>query len=481
MLSSFRSLFSNIRFADFLDMAIITVLLYFILTWVRKKASRSVIIGFSVVLALFGLARFLNMYMTSMMFHAGLTAAMMALVLVFQDDLRMAMERLSSLGSLQSKSSLKASNKTLESLIESVRSMAADKIGALIVLKGKDSLERHLSGGISLHGRISSSLLYSIFHPSTPNHDGAVIVEGERIDRFGVKLPLSLNLAEVGQSGTRHTAALGISERSDALVIVVSEERGSITLAHLGKLERVTALELQRKIETFYNSIFPPPARRKWYSSLLRDSGLKMAAASLSFLIWFLFAYKTDTVNRTFTVPVIYRNIPADWVIEEPKASEVKVTLAGPDRAFIFDPSALAVSVDMSHISEGRQTVIVSDKDINAPKGISVNQITPRTFSVSAQKTSLTEIPLKVRTTGKLPQNLILEEIRIQPSTLNLMLPKSKKAKLGAIGTESLDLSKIQQSTTVRLAIIAPTGIILSEEQASVKAFVTVKSRDTKK
>ncbi|MFW6245492.1 MAG: diadenylate cyclase, partial [Fibrobacterota bacterium] len=413
MISSLKVLLSSIRIADFLDMAIITVLLYFILIWRKRRASRSVIIGFAVVLSVFSLARFLNMYMTSMLFHAGITAALIGLVLIFQDDIRTAIERLSSIGSLKSKHRVLSSNKTLEILVESIKSMASEKIGALIVLKGRDSLERHLSGGISLNGRISTSLLYSIFHPSTPNHDGAVIVEGERIDKFGVRLPLSLNDSEVGQNGTRHTAALGISERSDACTIAVSEERGTITLAQRGKLEIVSPTGLQRKLELFYSNAFPSRSGGKTRKLPFRNPGIKLTAALISFVIWFIFAFKTDTVNRTFTIPVVYKNIPPNWVIEEPKITEVKVSLTGSERMFLFDQSALAARIDVSKLNEGKQTLIVGDKDIDVPSGVSISQISPRTFTITAQKTVPTPIPVKVRREGRLNPNLILEKIEV--------------------------------------------------------------------
>lgn len=475
VISSIKLLLSSIRAADVFDMAIITILLYLILTWLKRRASRSVIIGVMVVLSVFGLARFLNMYMTSMLFHAGLTAALIALVLIFQDDIRMAIERLSRIGSLKSKHNLLASNRTLESLVDSIKRMASEKIGALIVLKGKDCLERHLSGGISLNGRISPSLLYSIFHPLTPNHDGAVIVEGERIDKFGVRLPLSLNDSEVGQSGTRHTAALGLSERSDACVIAVSEERGTITLARRGKLEKINPSELQRKLELFYSGIFPSGNGKK--RILFRNPGLKMTAAALSFVIWFMFAYRSDTVNRSFTIPVVYKNVPSNWIIEEPKTTEVKVSLSGSERLFLFDQAALTASVDMSKLNEGKQTVIISDKDIDIPSGLSVSQITPRTISITAQKTIPAHIPVKIETEGKLDEDLVLEKLESQPDSLRLMFPQHGKFKPAFLNTEPLDLSDIKRSSTVKLAVIAPPGVVLSEKQTSVKAHIRVKKR----
>jgi diadenylate cyclase len=260
-LDTIRTLIHNIRIADFLDIAIIAVVLYFILTWVRRRASRSVVIGIALVILLYSLARMLNMYLTSQLFHAGLTAVLMALVLVFHEDIRMAIERISSWNTLHLRHLGIMSSQTIDTLVGSVSRLAKDKIGALIVIKGRDSLERHLNGGTTLNGTLSISLLYSLFHPQTPSHDGAAVIEGERIDSFGVRLPLSRNIHEVGDAGTRHTAALGLAERSDSFIIVVSEERGTISVAEQGKLIQVPSDVLHQRLLQFNRLHFGPAYR----------------------------------------------------------------------------------------------------------------------------------------------------------------------------------------------------------------------------
>ncbi|NLE00849.1 MAG: hypothetical protein GX640_13355 [Fibrobacter sp.] len=140
MISFVKQLFLNLRFADFLDISVVAVFLYFTFTWLRKKASRSIVIGIGSVLFLYAIARFFNMYMTSMVFQAGLTASLVMLVIIFQEDIRMVIERLATIGRFQSRHQLIASNKTVEALVESVCNLARDKIGALIVLKAKNLL-----------------------------------------------------------------------------------------------------------------------------------------------------------------------------------------------------------------------------------------------------------------------------------------------------------------------------------------------------
>lgn len=478
MLSSLKQIVTNFRFADLLDILVVSVFLYFILSWLRRRASRSVVVGIASVVFLFITARMLNMYMTSQVFQAGLTAALVALVIIFQEDIRMAMERLATLGNFQSKHQLVASNKTVDALVDSICKLARDSIGALVVIKGKESLDRHLTGGISLNGRISVPLLYSIFHPETPSHDGAVIIEGDRIEKFGVRLPLTHNLTETRDTGTRHSAAVGLAERSDALVLVVSEERGTKSVVENGHLETVTQEMLRNRLNVFYHKLFPPPAEVSRLSWISKNPGLKIFSTICAIVLWSLVAYRVDTVNRTFTIPVEYRNVPEGLMLEDPQPQEIKVTLSGPERSFSFDNSFLVASLDLGRIHNGNQSLPITEKDINIPKGLSVNSISPKDFSFRALKTELTEVPVKVKTRGRLPKTLQLEEIKTSPSTVQLLIPQSKRGTITEVTTEPLDLDLISQSTILRLSVILPNGVMPSDEnQNSVKVTITITPR----
>lgn len=475
MISMISQIATNFRFADLLDILAVAVFLYLILSWLRNRASRSVAIGIGSVVFLYIAARMLNMYMTFQLFQAGLTAALVALVIIFQEDIRMAMERLAAMGNFRSKHQLVASNKTVDALVDSICKLARDSIGALVVIKGKESLDRHLTGGISVNGRISVPLLYSIFHPETPSHDGAVIVEGDRIEKFGVRLPLTHNMAEVGETGTRHSAAIGLAERSDALVLVVSEERGTKSVVENGHLETVTQEMLRNRLNSFYNKLFPPKTEVSRFTWITKNAGLKITSTICAIILWSLVAYRVDTVNRTFTVPVEYRNVPAGWVLEDPEPQEVKVTLSGPERAFNFDNALLVASLDLGQIRTGNQSIPLDDKVLNIPKGLSVNSVTPKEFSFRASKIERVQIPVKVNTKGKLSKTLQLEEIKTIPGTVEMLVPQSRKNRLTEVSTEPLDLGQISQSTIQKLRVLPPNGVLPSDEtQSSVKVSVTV-------
>lgn len=470
--------FLYFRFADLFDITVIAVILYFVLTWIKKRASRSAIIALVSVVVLYSCAHLFSMYLTSMLFKAGLTAALVALVLVFQEDLRMAIEQISSWSIYNSKHALVASTKTIDSLVESAANLARDRIGALIVIKGRDSLDRHLSGGISLNGRLSMPLLYSIFHPATPSHDGAVIVEADRIEHFGVRLPLSHNSAEVGNTGTRHTAALGLSERSDAMIIVVSEERGVISIAEDGHLNLVSSQALQERLSGFYRKIFPEPRVTKKHTWITNNMPMKLASTGFAIFFWMVLAFKVELVNRTFTVPVECRNLPKYLLIENQNPTSVQISVSGIERAFNFDPKTLVVSLDMKTITNGEQSLKIEKDHINLPRGIKIEKISPHKITFVSQHFTPLDVPVKCRTVGEIKDGYQLADIKLQPSTIKLLVPSGhKKSRVSEIYTEPFKLNQLSDHTTsTRLKLVLPSGtqFLNGEEDSNVKAVISI-------
>ena len=250
------------------------------------------------------LSRYFDLYLTRLLFQVGLPALLAGLVIVFQHDLKRGFERLSAWRPFQADLPSSELSRMIDVLIESAQSLAERKIGALIVLQGREPLERHTRGGVAVHAELSIPLLHSIFHPKSMGHDGAVVIAERRIERLGVHLPLSSNLEEVGNSGTRHTAALGLAERCDALVLVVSEERGSISVAEQGRLDAVEIetgdAVLRGRLEEFYQDRFPPPSRRRWLRLLTQDPALRLASLVFAALLWHGLVFRVETLRAAW-------------------------------------------------------------------------------------------------------------------------------------------------------------------------------------
>jgi uncharacterized protein (TIGR00159 family) len=235
-------------------------------------------------------ARMLGMTTTVWLLQGFFAVSVIVIVVIFQEELRYAFERIA-MWSLRRGGREPVTPEAVETLVTSVAKLAEEHIGALIVLHGRDPLDRHVDGGWSLDGEVSLPLLDSIFDTHSLGHDGAVIIENGRVARFGCHLPLSKEFAATTDLGTRHTAALGVSERTDAFCIVVSEERGTIRLTRHGELEVMPdAAALRARIERFVAEMAPRPAKDTLKMLVTHNMREKGMALAVSTLMWMLLA-----------------------------------------------------------------------------------------------------------------------------------------------------------------------------------------------
>ncbi|MGK7368940.1 MAG: diadenylate cyclase, partial [Candidatus Halalkalibacterium sp. M3_1C_030] len=294
ILNSLHDFLINVRIADIIDVALISVFFYLILNWLRQSTSRQSIIGITSLFGLYVLARLTEMYLTELLIEALFAVILIGIVVVFQSDIRRLFERIGSWSIFWKNSHNPFDNRTTNIITEAVAKMAEKKTGALVVLKGKESIDRHIHGGITLNGKVSIPLLHSIFNPKAPGHDGAVLLEGEHITRFGAHLPLSTKLDKISGGGTRHAAALGLAEQCDALVVVVSEERGTISIAKNGTIRELeSANRLKGILDEHWKTQLEgeESAFKNWWRS--RDLGTAIASVALAGIFWFAFAYQT--------------------------------------------------------------------------------------------------------------------------------------------------------------------------------------------
>lgn len=380
---------ANLRVADILDIAIIATFLHFLILWLRRRGSRSMAVAVAATMLLYVVARRLDMVLTSLLFQAGLTALLLALILVFQEDIRRIFESIAAGVSPDDQPGSAASGQTVEMLSEAIAELARRKIGALLVFPGREYLGNHTRGGVEVGARISYPLIHSIFHPASPGHDGAVVVEGDRVAKLGVHLPLSANVAALGERGTRHAAALGISEVTDATVVVVSEEHGTIAVARDGELSPVDSpATLKTTLESALGDAEAPvraSPKRAWR----RNPGVKASALVLAMILWLLFAYRVETVQRTFTVPVEYRNVPAGLRLVRADPAEVSVSLSGSERIFdLLNPGSIVVSVDVRSVTAGTRELEIEEQDIRRPVGLDVGRIEPSAVRLTTRETT---------------------------------------------------------------------------------------------
>jgi len=257
-------LLSNVSVRDIADMAIVAFVFYKLYMLIRETRAEQLIKGILVLLIATQVSEWLQLHVINWILRNTMTVGFIALLIVFQPELRRALEYIGRTKFL-TKSIVDIEEEeiknTVGELIEAVGSLSRQKIGALIVIERETKLSEVVETGTQIGGKISSELLINIFIPNTPLHDGAVIIRKNQILAAGCLLPLTDNSNISKALGTRHRAGIGITERSDAMVVIVSEETGGISVAENGKLNRF--LDVKKLSEILLNS-YKAEENRKW-------------------------------------------------------------------------------------------------------------------------------------------------------------------------------------------------------------------------
>jgi diadenylate cyclase len=249
-----RSIVDQIDLTSLVDIGITALLIYWLFSLIRGTRAVSLVIGVSVLFAVYAAARAFDLRLLTQILQTLAVVGLFALVVVFQPELRRALERIGRVGSfnwLLSPTDQRTVERVAEEVAHAAALLSAEGHGALIVLERDTGLEEVAETGVMLHADISSDLLRTIFVPRTPLHDGAVIIRDETILAAGALLPLAEMTVHTERFGTRHRAALGITEQTDALVIVVSEENTQISLVERARIVRnLNEAQLARSIRT---------------------------------------------------------------------------------------------------------------------------------------------------------------------------------------------------------------------------------------
>lgn len=259
--------FQDIRFQDVLDIVIITVLVYKIIEWSMNTRAYQLLKGLGVLLLILLLSTLFNLYTINYLLNTLLVSGIVVMAVIFQPELRRGLAHIG-----RFKFNFSAKDKAEDSgivreIVNALIELSKRKVGALIVIERETKLDEYLPTGTPVDAKITSALIQNIFEPNTPLHDGAVIVRDGRIHYAACVLPL-FNDANISRElGTRHRAAMGVSQASDSLTLVVSEETGVISYAENGKLvryvDRITLTEL-------LESIFSAPQEEKPFAFLTK-------------------------------------------------------------------------------------------------------------------------------------------------------------------------------------------------------------------
>lgn len=269
--TTLESITSQIYFWDIIDIAIITVLIYLLLRNTKATRAMQVVKGLGALVAVAVITSWLNLSVVSWLLSMLLQSGVIVVIIIFQPEIRRALEKIGRGTFFDANYEKNDINIELliDELIKAVQNLSKRKVGALMVIEQNSNLNDIIVTGTRLDATLSSMLVENIFEPNTPLHDGAIVIKDNRVIAAGCFLPLSENILLDRKLGTRHRAALGMSERSDAVCIVVSEETGVISYTKAGSLHRyIDSRALRQLLFEIYSA--KNRKRMSWFESLLQ-------------------------------------------------------------------------------------------------------------------------------------------------------------------------------------------------------------------
>lgn len=460
-ISSFTLLFEGvIGWKAVVDIVLIAAGLFLLYRTLLRLGTWRIVAGIILAAFLFLIANFLDLKGLEWIFGNVSHVAVIALVVIFQPELRKIFERAASVRRFEIRDAgAELSHKIVDALIK----LTAQRRGAIVVFPGKEPIQEWLSGGFKLDARPSIPLIMSIFDPNSPGHDGALIIEKGKFTHFGVRLPVSQRSKLPDEFGTRHHAGMGLSEKSDALVIVVSEERGTISKFSNGQFRQ---LDDPEKLATAITShwkrtaSYPfelPEGRKRWL--LLSQILISLC---LAFFFWSaLIIAQGEMLEKIVTVPVEYTASPADLILVGDKQKEARLHLAG-SKADLdsINPAELNIKIDLSKAVPGKQIFLISGENLRLPKNVKLLDMVPSSMELTLASIVEQEVSIKPQLVGKLPAGLKIIKIEVMPQKVKVLSPKAegKKQPVDVI-TTPVYLESIYKDTRLYCKIIAPPTV----------------------
>jgi uncharacterized protein (TIGR00159 family) len=455
-----------------------TFLLYQLYSWFRKTRAMQVLLGLGVVTLIYFATRFLDLYMTSWILQELGTVLIILIIVVFQAEIRQALYRFSLLRNFFD-SREKEQHGHFQQIAETLFRFAEKRTGALLVFKRSESLADLMLNGVRLDCEITPQILETIFTDGTPLHDGAALVKDGRIALASCHLPLSSNHDIPQHFGTRHRAALGLSERTDAIVVVVSEERGEVLLAEAGEFlklgspeELVTALEQRVSPVREKTSL---TLWQKMFSNLLPKTALLLIVTAS----WALITSRQGQIT-TVTAPIRLQGISDELVLVRSSPEEVDVQLKS-FSSLTPAPAKLDISanVDLSGIREGQTAVRIKNSDFALPSGMAVSSVTPSSIKVVMERKVRKTVPVRVALKGVMAAGLDGFEVISYPGAIDIEGPASQISRLDSVATEEIDAGRLAKGKEYQKNLVLPAKkvVVLYDEPVIIRVVPLRKKR----
>ncbi|MEE9171782.1 MAG: diadenylate cyclase [candidate division NC10 bacterium] len=385
--------FWNFPLRHSIDVALMSFIVYQVYIRFRGTRAMRILAGIVVIGLGYLVAQVGGLFLTSWVLGGIWAAAVILVIVIFQGEIRHMLEQVNPRVPLTSLlrwgSQLRLDEETLATIAKSSFAMAARGTGALFVFERQDFVEPLLkTPGTVLDAEISPELLETLFTSPAPLHDGALYIRQGRAYRAGCVLPLSETQRLAYFHGTRHRAALGITEHSDALAVAVSEERKNVSVVEKGTITVVNTPSGLLGWLTDRLRAKEKPEKRRWSVKELITRNWRPKLASVvgvSLLLFLLVGHQNAEVG--ISIPVVYLNIPEELTIDGRQVQEVYVRVRGSQEMLNFlDPNQLKVAIDLEKAHAGSQRYSISAKDITLPPGLQLAGVNPSMIELRLSK-----------------------------------------------------------------------------------------------
>ncbi len=468
----------SLRWQDIIDISLVSYILFRFYVLFRGTNAFRVLIGMTILWFFQQIAVSMGLIVTSWVVQGVVTLGAFIIIVIFRNEIRTVLLA-RNLKSIIWGISSKTVTSTIEIIVQSVLDMARRNCGALIVLPGREDLEDVIQKGIPWEGEISKEMILSIFWPDNPVHDGATIIQGDQITQVSAILPLSRRDDLPSFYGTRHRAALGLAETTDALIIAVSEERGDIVAAQDSQLK---VIRQRRRLEQILKQHLGVAAKKS--RELIKERLMVITAAIFSVIfvtgVWFSVSKGVDTL-ATLEIPVVYMNRDPAMEIVKTSGNTVSLELEG-SGALIksIKPDQIQVKLDLSKSKVGPNTFTITRESISLPPGIILKRVTPPVVDVDLDVLIKKELPVQIDWVGKLADNFILTDVTIKPETVEIIGGKRMLEKLSTIYTEKVSLNNLESkgNITANLALNPASLKIAPDSKEKVTIMYVTKLRD---
>jgi diadenylate cyclase len=479
MMQFFSELFSSITATNVADILIMAVLVYFVAAWLKGTRAFQIIASLVAMVLLYYAAARLGLILTSLLFQYLWAAIIVVLVIVFQPEIREMLDRASPIRYLSGNKANQVRPELLDETVRAVAELASQRLGALMVFKRMDGLGNIITKGKPLETLVSCEAIVMTFQKRSPLHDGAVLIVGNRMHAAGCILPLSKNENLDTYYGTRHRAALGLTERSDAMCVVVSEERGEVSLVERNQITNYRKRgDFRQALERglAFGQTDHDGSSVGLGQLLLSNWPLKIVCVLISMALWLVVVGPQRSELGT-SVPIQYTKLAPEMEITGTWMDRVDVRVRGSEASLTnLKPGSIRVVVDLSGVVTGLNYFRITAANVFVPPGITVSEIRPSDLHLNIEAASLKKIEVVPTLVGTLPEKT---KVTCTPAEVQVRAVQGELKKVTSATTEPVSTEEIvAKGKVVVPLVIKPDGLKI-ESVEPVQVIVTLEAEKT--